>query len=181
MQPLVWGFEPLMDINGIQVVLHAFAWFVTYLFAGCILNGAPGGTRIRNPLHGKEMRWPITLLTHYGASYLCCPGLFNIGSVVDGCCPNDACQDTILRWSVTELSRNVWMREEESNLRPTAPNAKRIAVCAFKFWLGGSLTMVGDGRVELPSSVYQTLIIAVILIANKISAYSLATQLTHLT
>ena len=132
MQPLVWGFEPLMDINGIQVVLHAFAWFVTYLFAGCILNGAPGGTRIRNPLHGKEMRWPITLLTHYGASYLCCPGLFNIGSVVDGCCPNDACQDTILRRSVTELSRNVWMREEESNLRPTAYNAKRIAVCAFK-------------------------------------------------
>lgn len=31
-----------------------------------------------------------------------------------------------------------------------------------------AIHLVGDGRVELPSSVYQTLIIAVILIANKI-------------
>ena len=30
--------------------------------------GALGGTRIRNPLHGKEMRWPITLLTQKNAT-----------------------------------------------------------------------------------------------------------------
>ena len=44
---------------------------------------------------------------------------------------------------------------------------RELLYVPLKFWLGGSLTMVGDGRVELPSSVYQTLIIAVIRIANR--------------
>ena len=133
MQPLLWGFEPLMDINGIQVVLHAFTWFVTYLFAGCILIERQ--PELESAILSMARRcvdqlryWRIiTGVTNGSWNRIC-----NLEGCHTGLCVMVTRQDTILRRSVTELSRNIWLREEESNLRPTAPNAKRIAVCAFK-------------------------------------------------
>ena len=151
MQPFVWGFEPLIDINGIQVVLHAFAWFVTYLFARCILNWAPGGTRIRRI--SSMARTCVDQLRYWRIMEhrTCAAQAYSTLEVLWTAAVPTMHIKTQFYVALSLSYRAMYgcaRRNQTSD--PRLIMQRELLYVPLKFWLGGSLTMVVQGRVELP-------------------------------
>ena len=149
MQPLVWGFEPLMDINGIQVVLHAFTWFVTYLFAGCILMERQA-----------ELESAILSMARR-----CVDQLRYWRIMEHRTCAAQAYSTLEVLWTAAVPTMHIKTQfyvalslsyramygcaRRNQTSDPRLRMQRELLYVPLKFWLGGSLTMVVQGRVEL--------------------------------